>query len=139
MTQETQVRGCRRCHIMDLSTPASDDSFPLTEAFEKQDDLLASAFSILREAIAQGAFPAASVAITLNGRLRALKAFGRFTYESDATSTISTTLFDLASLTKVVATTPMAMLLYQRGLLDLDSPLAAIIPEFTASEKDTRR
>jgi CubicO group peptidase (beta-lactamase class C family) len=124
---------------MDLSMPASDDSFPLTEAFEKQDDLLASAFSILREAIAQGAFPAASVAITLNGRLRALKAFGRFTYESDATSTVSTTLFDLASLTKVVATTPMAMLLYQRGLLDLDSPLAAIIPEFTASEKDTRR
>jgi len=52
------------------------------------------------------------------------------------------TLFDLASLTKVVATTTMAMLLYQRGLLDLDAPTAAIIPEFVstvAERKDPRR
>lgn len=50
------------------------------------------------------------------------------------------TLFDLASLTKVVATTPMAMILYERGLLDLDAPVAAIIPEFTTdAEKDPRR
>jgi serine-type D-Ala-D-Ala carboxypeptidase len=50
------------------------------------------------------------------------------------------TLFDLASLTKVVATTTVSMLLYQRGLLDLDAPVTAIVPEFTtAPEKDPRR
>jgi CubicO group peptidase (beta-lactamase class C family) len=50
------------------------------------------------------------------------------------------TLFDLASLTKVVATTPTAMLLYERGLLDLDAPVSAIIPEFTTdAAKDPRR
>jgi len=50
------------------------------------------------------------------------------------------TLFDLASLTKVVATTPTAMLLYERGLLDLDAPVAAIVPEFTRdAAKDPRR
>ncbi|MGA8622343.1 MAG: serine hydrolase domain-containing protein [Candidatus Sulfotelmatobacter sp.] len=50
------------------------------------------------------------------------------------------TLFDLASLTKVVATTTMAMLLYNRGLLDLDAPLAAIIPEFISdAAPDPRR
>jgi CubicO group peptidase (beta-lactamase class C family) len=50
------------------------------------------------------------------------------------------TLFDLASLTKVIATTTMAMLLYERGLLDLDAPLAAVLPEFTRdAEKDPRR
>jgi CubicO group peptidase (beta-lactamase class C family) len=50
------------------------------------------------------------------------------------------TLFDLASLTKVVATTPMAMLLYERGLLDLEAPVSAIVPEFTLDEKkDPRR
>ena len=50
------------------------------------------------------------------------------------------TLFDLASLTKVVATTPTAMILYERGLLDLDAPVAAIVPEFlTDEEKDPRR
>jgi CubicO group peptidase (beta-lactamase class C family) len=52
----------------------------------------------------------------------------------------ATALFDLASLTKVVATTPMAMILYERGLLDLDAPVAAVVPEFTAdAAKDTRR
>ncbi len=50
------------------------------------------------------------------------------------------TLFDLASLTKVVATTPMAMLLYERGLLDLDAPVSAIVPEVIRDEgMDSRR
>jgi CubicO group peptidase (beta-lactamase class C family) len=50
------------------------------------------------------------------------------------------TLFDLASLTKVVATTAMAAILYERGLLDLEAPVAAIIPEFLLTEsKDPRR
>jgi len=52
----------------------------------------------------------------------------------------STTLFDLASLTKVVATTPMAMLLYEQGLLDLEAPVSAIVPEFIHdSARDPRR
>jgi serine-type D-Ala-D-Ala carboxypeptidase len=50
------------------------------------------------------------------------------------------TLFDLASLTKVVATTTMAMLLYERGLLDLEAPVSAIVPEFIHDPaKDPRR
>ena len=52
------------------------------------------------------------------------------------------TIFDLASLTKILATTTMAMLLYERGLLDLDIPVAAIISEFVSSAripKDARR
>ncbi len=117
-----------------------DRAFPLIESFEHQDDDFASAFTILQEAIAQRAFPAASVAITEKDRLIALKALGHFTYEVDSSAVVTTTLFDLASLTKVVATTPMAMLLYQRGLLDLDAPVAAILPEFTRdAEKDPRR
>jgi CubicO group peptidase (beta-lactamase class C family) len=117
-----------------------DRVFPLSESFEHQDDQFASAFTILQESISQRAFPAASVAITVKDHLIALKALGRFTYESDSCNVVPITLFDLASLTKVVATTPLAMLLYQRGLLDLDAPLAAIVPEFTGdAEKDTRR
>jgi serine-type D-Ala-D-Ala carboxypeptidase len=42
----------------------------------------------------------------------------------------SSTLFDLASLTKVLATTPMAMLLYEGGLLELDAPIIGTVPEF---------
>jgi len=117
-----------------------DRAFPLIESFEHQDDDFASAFTILQEAISRRSFPAASVAITAEDKVIALKAFGHFTYEADSSNVVPATLFDLASLTKVVATTPMAMLLYQRGLIDLDAPLAAILPEFTRdAEKDPRR
>jgi CubicO group peptidase (beta-lactamase class C family) len=50
---------------------------------------------------------------------------------------VAATLFDLASLTKVVATTTMAMILYERGLLDLDLPFNSIVGEF--SGEDPRR
>jgi len=43
-------------------------------------------------------------------------------------------VLDLASLTKVLATTTMAMLLYERGLLDLDMPVAGVVPEFAAAD-----
>jgi CubicO group peptidase (beta-lactamase class C family) len=136
---------------MDFSMTAPRPSSPLLEAFERQNEVFAPAFSILQEAITQQAFPAASVAVTHRGRLVALKALGRFTYDAGAPSFASVakgrsgavtpaTLFDLGSLTKVVATTPMAMLLYERGLLDLDAPVSAIVPEFTSdAAKDPRR
>ena len=47
------------------------------------------------------------------------------------------TVFDLASVSKVVATTTMAMILYERGLIDLEAPVASIVPEFSGA--DTRR
>ncbi len=108
----------------------------------------------MQKAIADHAFPAASIAVTHGQRLIALKALGTFTYESSPESNAAaasfaksgrsavspSTLFDLASLTKVVATTTMAMLLYDRGLLDLDAPVAAIVPEFISNAApDPRR
>jgi CubicO group peptidase (beta-lactamase class C family) len=116
-----------------------DHSPSLLDAFDRQDEVFEFAFSILQEAIDQRAFPGAAVAVTYHRQLVALKALGRFTYEPTSPVVMPATLFDLASLTKVVATTAMAMVLYQRGLLDLDMPVAAIIPEFIAAEKDARR
>jgi CubicO group peptidase (beta-lactamase class C family) len=127
---------------------------PLNAAFEHQDKLFSSAFSILKSAIAAQAFPAASIAVTHRESLIALKTLGHFTCINEHAGAPSfasfakggqgavnpSTLFDLASLTKVVATTPMAMILYQRGLLDLDAPVGAIVPEFlTDAAKDSRR
>jgi serine-type D-Ala-D-Ala carboxypeptidase len=43
---------------------------------------------------------------------------------------MSGSMFDLASVTKVVATTSMAMMLYERGLIDLEAPLVGVVPEF---------
>jgi serine-type D-Ala-D-Ala carboxypeptidase len=106
-----------------------------------QDDRFRSAFSILENAIAARAFPACSLAVTFRGELVAHKALGRFTYDPASAEVTTASIFDLASLTKVVATTAMAMILYERGLLDLEAPVTAIVPEFAGdhSGDDPRR
>jgi serine-type D-Ala-D-Ala carboxypeptidase len=109
----------------------------LAVAHQPQDAVFASAFELIRGAVADHAFPAASVAITHQGRLVGLKAFGRFTYEPNSSEAPITAIFDLASTTKVIATTSMAMVLYERGLLDLDLPVAAAVAEFAG--EDPRR
>ena len=127
-----------RLHALNRTAPGS--ASPLIEAFDRQDETFASAFEILRQAITQRAFPAASVAVTHRGFLVALKALGALRYDEGFAFASAATLFDLASLTKVVATTSMAMLLYERGLLDLDAPVAAVVPEFISeSVRDLRR
>ena len=78
------------------------------------------------------AFPGATLAITHRGALIALQGFGRFTYADDAPPVQADTIFDLASVTKVVATTAMAMLLYERGQLPLDIPVGHFLPDFVA-------
>src|SRR5579862_6832493 len=80
-----------------------------------QDGLFRNAFAILERAIGNRAFPACSVTIIQNGELIAQKALGHFTYEISSSKVSNDTIFDLASLTKVVATTSMAMILYERG------------------------
>jgi CubicO group peptidase (beta-lactamase class C family) len=97
---------------------------------------------VLRQAIAEHAFPSASVSVTHHGKLVGLKALGHFTYQPNSPEVTTASVFDLASVSKVVATTTMAMILYERGLLDLETPVVAIVPEFGASEfteKDPRR
>ncbi len=120
--------------------PPAGFSF-LARNFVAQDDRFRAAFAVLEKAIAARAFPACSLAVTFRGELVAHKALGRFTYDPTSPSVTTASLFDLASLTKVVATTPMAMILYERGLLDLEAPVAAIVPEFADAlyEHDARR
>ena len=72
--------------------------------------------------------------MTLEGKLVAHKAFGHFTYEPDSPAVASETIFDLASVTKAVATTTMAMILYERGELDLEMPVRNVIPEFATGD-----
>jgi len=103
-----------------------------------QEDRFCDALGILERAIAARAFPACSLAVTLRGELVAHKALGRFTYDQASPEVTTSNIFDLASLTKVLATTAMAMILYERGLLDLEAPVTAIVPEFATSDPGRR-
>jgi len=106
----------------------------LAPAFEAQDQVFAPTFAVLGKAIADRAFPGASAAVVADGKLVALRGMGRFTYDDAAPEIAAGTIFDLASVSKVVATTAMAMLLYERGHLDLDVPVAGIIPQFARGD-----
>jgi serine-type D-Ala-D-Ala carboxypeptidase len=89
---------------------------------------------MLADAVKQKAFPGAAIAVTHAGNVIALKALGRFTYDTTSPAIEAESIFDLASLTKVVATTPVAMVLYERGLLDLEVPVIGILPEFRGDD-----
>ena len=106
-------------------------------AHEPQDEIFVGAFNLLRKAISDQVFPGASLAVTHQGQLVALKAVGHFTYDPNSPVVAPSSVFDLASVTKVVAATSMAMLLYERGLLDLETPACEIVPEFNT--EDLRR
>jgi serine-type D-Ala-D-Ala carboxypeptidase len=116
-----------------VRAPSGSSSAPhLVPAYDEQDNAFASAFDLLQNAIAERIFPAVSVAVTHKRELVARKAFGRFTYQPDSAETTPDSIFDVASVTKIVATTSMAMILYELGLLDLDMPAVALVPEFAA-------
>jgi CubicO group peptidase (beta-lactamase class C family) len=109
----------------------------------EQDRRFARAFALLPEACRADnndrAFPGAVIAVTHRSALVALKAFGRFTFEHDSPVVAEDTVFDLASVTKVVATTAMAMLLVERGTLSLDQPVYELLPEFETGDSARRR
>jgi serine-type D-Ala-D-Ala carboxypeptidase len=112
-----------------LPNRKSGSSF-LMRNTDAQEDRFRGAFGIVEDAIAAQVFPACSLAVTCRGELVAHKALGSFTYVRASSAVTTATMFDLASLTKVMATTAMAMILYERGLLDLEAPVIAIVPEF---------
>lgn len=107
---------------------------PEEDATAGQEQRFAAAFAILNSAIVQRAFPGASLAVTLQQKLVAHQDFGRFTYLPASLEITPETLWDLASLTKPLATTSMAMLLYERGKLSLDCNIIEFLPEFAAEE-----
>jgi serine-type D-Ala-D-Ala carboxypeptidase len=111
----------------------------LSLALDHQDKQFQRAFDVLRSGIGQRAFPGAAIAVTHQGKLIAHKALGRFTYDATSTAVTADTIYDLASVTKVIATTTACMILYDRGRFKLDQPLADLLPDFAAQQDAARR
>jgi len=84
--------------------------------------------------IRQRVYPGAALVIGTRDGILFAKAYGRFTWSPQSVVvSLDSTLWDLASLTKVVATTPALMLLVERGRVDLDSPVVRYVPEFNGA------
>ena len=100
-----------------------------------QRERFAAAYAVLESAIAERTFPGAAFGVLRGGEITALDGVGRFTYDPASTAVTPTTIYDLASVTKVVATTAASMLLHDRGLLDLDTPVGDILPGFVIGDQ----
>src|SRR5262249_25634190 len=87
-------------------------------------------------AIAAAEAPGAVVGVGGGGRVVIQKAYGLRSKEPEERPMTADTVFDLASLTKVVATAPSIMLLVEQGKLRLDDPVARHLPSFGKNGKD---
>src|SRR6185312_9110844 len=90
----------------------------------------------ITEAVDQELIPGAVLIVGHNGEVLYKKAYGRRALVPHEEPMTLDTIFDAASLTKVVATTPSLMKLFQEGRLRLDDPVTKYLPEFQGGTSD---
>jgi CubicO group peptidase (beta-lactamase class C family) len=94
------------------------------------------AAQIIERGVGEHAFPAAVVEVGSRDGVLWQQAFGRFDYDADSPAAQPDTIFDLASLTKVIATTSLVMRLVERHGLALDDPIRKWIPEWRGHDRE---
>src|SRR6266481_4635819 len=102
---------------------------PMDAGEEKK---LRPAFDVIEKAILEKAFPGATLAVGYRGKV-SVRAFGKLSYDAKAAPTIPNTMYDIASLTKVVATTTLVAKLVEGDFavpLDLDAKIERYLPEW---------
>ncbi|MBU2637084.1 MAG: serine hydrolase, partial [Bacteroidetes bacterium] len=91
---------------------------------------------VIQKAIQDNAFPGAQLVVVKKGKILLNKNFGTLDYSPNAKEITDSTLYDIASLTKVVGTTSAIMKLYDEGKINLDEKVVTYVPEFGNSGKD---
>jgi len=95
---------------------------------------------LLNQGVQDSAFPGGVFLAIKDGIIVKEYSFGHLSYNDNSVTVNNQTIYDLASLSKPTATTAAAMLLYDRGLLDLDERVIATFPKFGGGkEKATIR
>ncbi len=116
--------------VMTLRSPAPAKSDPLHSRLQ---DILDP---LIQEQIGKRAFPGAAVAVGHRGNLVFQKGYGKLDYSAKPSAVTNETIYDLASLTKVITATTLAMQLYERGQLKLEQPVSRYFPGFVAEGRD---
>jgi CubicO group peptidase (beta-lactamase class C family) len=91
---------------------------------------------VMRRGIAAGAFPGGAVIVGRRGAIVWERGYGTLDWTTGTPVDAERTMYDVASLTKVVATTAAAMVLVDRGKLNLDEPVVRTLPAFRGQGKD---
>ena len=92
---------------------------------------------VVQRGLDAGGYPGAAVVVGRKGATVWQKGFGHLGWTSDSPAVLpDQTIYDLASLTKVIGTTTAAMILYDEGKLVLDEKVTHYLPAFTGGLKD---
>ena len=110
-------------------------SFTLPEEVGISSEKLAAIDSLVINGIDSAAYPGCQVLFAKDGKIFYYKSFGNHTYEEKIPVT-RTDLYDIASLTKLAATTLAMMKLYEEGKFHPDDPLSMHLPELRATDKE---
>lgn len=119
-----------------LTMPHSGLRLDYPESAGLSTDSLMVLDEIMQTAIEDSVFPGGTIAVVKDGVIAWNKGYGYHDYNKTL-AVQESDIFDLASLTKVIATTTAIMKLHDEGKLNLDDPVARYIPEFNTSEKNS--
>jgi len=108
--------------------------YSMPEACGISSSWLKKADSIAMKGIADRAYPGCRIIAALDGVVIYDKSFGYHTYDRKREVKYDD-IYDVASLTKITATTPAIMYLYQHGMLDIDQRVSEYLPELKATDK----
>ena len=92
--------------------------------------------TVVQKAVSDTVFPGASLAVLYKGKVVFHKAFGRMTYDKTSSPADTATIYDLASLTKALVTTSIAMQLVERDSLSIQAPVSSYLPDFAKNGKE---
>ena len=109
--------------------------YSIPEEVKANKNILLKIDSLAQNAIDEGAFPGCQILAVKNGVVFYHKAFGHHTYEKNKKVNIFD-IYDIASITKVVATTPAAMKLYGESKLDLDKKVCSYLSYLDSTNKN---
>jgi len=91
---------------------------------------------LIERAIAGRAFPAATIEVGRRDTVLWRGAFGTLSYAPEAPPVTNATVFDLASLTKVIATATMCMRAVDAGAIALDARVADFLPDWRGADRE---
>jgi len=103
---------------------------------EVRSDRLAVVDRVIEDAIREGQIPGAVVVIGHDGEVVHRRAFGRRGFGANDPAMTLDTVFDMASMTKPMATAPSVMRLVEQGQIRLNDPISRYIPECASNGKD---
>ena len=123
--------GCGRLLGLALTAGLSIGPLPVSaQSFEEVD-------ATVRDGIKRGVYPGAVVVIGRRDSLLYARGYGHFTWNPSApVPSPDSTLWDIASITKVVGTASAVMRLVDTGRLDLDAPVRRYLPSFSGGLRD---